>query len=209
MNTSLFSDTYPFFGLFRRQAGALGEAARELAGLFEGLQDVSARCRRVEERAADGLAAARAVERELALALAESPDREDIRDLNRAFELAFQALRAVSSRTGLYGVCSPEKGAAELGVCLAEMAAEIGPLLECVVRQGSGAERRERVRGLRAEAGMFLLVGLGAVYESAAGQPDHLLEVMKWSQIYDRLEEAVACLERAANVIERMILKKV
>ena len=56
---------------------------------------------------------------------------------------------------------------------------------------------------------MFLLVGLGAVYESAGDSVDHLLEAMKWSQIYDRLEDAVSCLEHTANVIERMILKKV
>ena len=93
--------------------------------------------------------------------------------------------------------------------CLGEMAAEIGPLLEVVVRKGNGAANRERVRKLREEAGMFLLVGLGEVYESAGGSVTHLLEAVKWGQIFDRLEDAVSCLEHTANVIERMVLKKV
>jgi len=115
----------------------------------------------------------------------------------------------VSRRIGLYGFRSIEKGAGELAFCLAEMVAEVGPLLESVVRKGNGAASRERVRKLKEEADMFLLVGLGEVYEAAGGGVDHLLETIKWSQIYDRLEDAVACLEHTANVIERMILKKV
>jgi hypothetical protein len=36
-----------------------------------------------------------------------------------------------------------------------------------------------------------------------------LLEALKWSQIYDRLDEATSCLEHIVNVIEGIILKKV
>ena len=206
---NLFNNAFPFFRLFQKQAGTLSDAVKKLDGLFHDFKAVPDQCRHIDALVAAGDMTCREIERELSLTFIESIDREDIRDLNRAFERTFQAVRAVSSRIGLYGFCSIEKGAGELAFCLAEMAAEIGPLLEFVVRNGNGAANRERVRKLKEEAGMFLLVGLGAVYESAGGSVDHLLEAMKWSQIYDRLEEAVSCLEHTANVIERMILKKV
>lgn len=209
MNTNLFNNAFSFFGLFQKQAGILGDTVKKLDGLFHGFPVVPDQCRNIDVLVAAGDMTCREIERELSLTFIESLDREDIRDLNRAFERTFQAVRAVSSRIGLYGLCGTEKGAGELASCLAEMAAEIGPLLEIVVRKGNGAANLERIRKLREEAGMFLLVGLGAVYETAGGNVTHLLEAMKWSQIYDRLEDAVSCLEHTANVIERMILKKV
>ena len=54
-----------------------------------------------------------------------------------------------------------------------------------------------------------LLVELGELYESAGGGVDTLLAAMKWSQIYDRLEETAVCLEHTVNVIEGIIQKKV
>jgi uncharacterized protein Yka (UPF0111/DUF47 family) len=89
------------------------------------------------------------------------------------------------------------------------MAGEIAPLLEVVVRTGNGATNRDRVRKLKKEADTFLLVGLGEIYESAGGGVDNLLAALKWSQIYDRLEETASCLEHTVNVIEGIILKKV
>jgi uncharacterized protein len=206
---NLFNNSFPFFRLFQKQALSLGDAVKKLDGLFHDFKAVPDQCRRIDALVAEGDLTCREIERELSLSFIESLDRDDIRDLNRAFEQTLQAVRVVSSRIGLYGFQSIEKGAGEMTFCLAEMAAEIGPLLEFVVREGNGAASRERIRKLKEEAGMFLLVGLGAVYESAGGSVEHLLEAMKWSQIYDRLEAAVSCLERTANVIERMILKKV
>lgn len=209
MNTSLFNNAFPFFRMFQKQAGALNETVKKLAGLFHDFKDVPEQCRQLDALAAAGDLACREIERELSLTFVDSLDREDIRDLNRAFEQAFRAIRAVSSRIGLYGFREIEKGAGDLASCLAEMAAELGPMFESVVRQGDGAAQRERVRKLKEEAGLFLLVGLGAIYEVAGGGVDRLLEALKWSQIYDRLEDAVACLEHTANVIDRMIQKKV
>jgi uncharacterized protein Yka (UPF0111/DUF47 family) len=208
MNMNLFHEAFPFFRLFQKQAGILDDAAKKLDGLFRDFKDVPDRCKQIYVLVAAGDTVCREIERELSLSFVESIDREDIRDLNRAFELTFQAIRAVSNRIGLYGFHGIEKGAGELASCLAEMAAEIGPLVEIVVRKGNGAANLDRVRKIKEEAGMFLLVGLGEVYEAVGGNVDRLLEAIKWSQIYDRLEEAVTCMEHTANVIERMIGKK-
>ncbi len=209
MNMSLFSNAFSFFRLFREQAGNLHGAVKKLDELFGDFSDVLVRCREIDDLTAAGDRVCREIERELSLTFIESVDREDIRDLNRAFEQTFLAVRAVSSRAGLYGFSRIEKGADDLVSCLSEMASGLGPLLDLVVRKGDGASGRERIRKLREEAGMFLLVGLGAVYESAGAEPARLLDAIKWGQIYDRLEEVANCLERVTHIIERMIQKKV
>jgi len=209
MNTNLFNNAFPFFRLFQKQAGTLADAVNKLNTLFHDLKDSPDLCRQINALAAAGDTTCREIEREFSLSCLESLDREDIRDLNRAFEQTFQAVRAVSSRIGLYGFNRVEKGAGDLTLCLSEMAAEIGPMLEIVVRKGNGAANRERIRKLREDVGMFLLVGLGEVYEADNSSTGRLLETIKWTQIYDRLEDTVSCLEHIANVIGRMILRKV
>jgi uncharacterized protein Yka (UPF0111/DUF47 family) len=65
------------------------------------------------------------------------------------------------------------------------------------------------MRKLREDIGRFFLVGLGELYEAAGNGAVQPIEAIKWTQIYDRLETTASCLEHTANVIERMILKKV
>jgi len=208
MNTNLFDNAFPFTGLFQRQAGILEAAARQLADIFHAFTAVPDKCVRIGALLAEGDTICRKVERELALTFIHPLNREDIRELNHAFERTLRAVGAVSSRLGLYGFHEIQKGAESHATCLAEMTAEVAPLLKFVVRKGNGAANSERVRKLKKEADLFLLVGLGELYESAGGG-EQLLETMKWSQLYDRLEEAASCLEHTVNVVEGIIQKKV
>ena len=209
MNTNLFDNAFPFTGLFQRQAGILEEAFKQLADILRAFTAVPDKCVRIGALLAEGDTICRKIERELALTFIHPLNREDIRELNRTFQRALQAIGAVSSRLGLYGFREIQKGAAAQAACLAEMTAEIAPLLEVFVREGNGSARFERARKLKREADMFLLVGLGEMYESAGAGMDRVLDALKWSQIYDRLEVVASCLEHVLNVIERIILKKV
>jgi len=209
MKTNLFDDAFPFSGLCHRQANTLAEAVKQLESILHDFTAVSDKCGRISVLVSEGDMTCREIERELSLTFIEPLNREDIRELNRAFQRTLQAIGAVSSRIGLYGFREIQKGAAGQAACLAEMATEIAPLLEVVVRKGTGAASCERVRKLKREADTFLLVGLGEIYESAGGGVENLLEALKWSQIYDRLEEAASRLEHTVSVIEGIILKKV
>ncbi len=67
-------------------------------------------------------------------------------------------------------------------------------------------EQAERVREIKMEVDMLLLL-LGENYESPIDQPGNLLDIIKWSHIYDRIEVAFANAEALANVIEGISLK--
>ena len=209
MNTNLFGYDFPFTGLLRRQADTLQTAVKQLQAILRDQNGVSNNCVRISALVEQGDTTCREIERELALTFIEPLNRQDISELNRAFQRTFQAVGAVSSRIGLYGFQEMEKAAGAHAACMAEMAGQIGPLLEVVVHAGDAAANREQVRRLKKEADTFLLVGLGEIYESAGSSLENLLQAMKWSQIYDRLEDAASCLEHTVNVIEGIILKKV
>lgn len=209
MKTNLFDDAFPFTGLFRRQAGTLREAVKRLESILRNFTMLEDKCGRISGLVLEGEKTCRQIERELSLTFIHPLDREDIRELSRAFQRAIQAVGAASNRIFLYEFRESQKGAAAHATCLAEMADEIAPLLEVIVRKGTGAANCERFRELKRQADAFLLVGLGEVYESADRNMGNLLETMKWSQIYDRLEEAASSLEYTVNVIEGIVLKKV
>ena len=206
---NLLGHSFPFAGLFHRQAATLATAAAQLESILRDFTAVPDQCARISVLVSEGEKTSREIERELSLTFIQSLYREDIRELNRAFQRTFQAIGAVSSRLGLYGFREAQKGAAAQAACMAEITVEIAPLLESFVREGDTAGRLERARKLKREADVFVLVGLGEIYEAAGARAENLLEALKWSQIYDRLEDAASSLDHTVNVIEGIILKRV
>lgn len=208
MNTNLFHRTFPFTELFQKQTANLEEAVKQLESALHDGSAIPAKCERISALAAAGDATSRQIERELALTFIQPIDREDIRELNRALRRTLQAVGGVASRLGICGFRETHQAAAAQAACLAQMVAELPSLLEVVVRKKDGAANCERVRKFKQEADAFILVGVAEIYESASTGADSLLNAMKWSQIFDRLEVTASCLEQTVNVIEGIILKK-
>ena len=205
---SLFSAAFPFIELFRRQGGRFAESAAALDSVFNDFKDVSGKCARIHMLASEADLDAREIARQLSLILILQGDRGDIHELNMAFEASFNSVKAAAARIGLYGFSEMRVSARELTKDLAGMSLEIQKMLEIVAR-GAGAQ--EAARGaviIRREAENFLLVGLGELYEQPDIKADVVLDIVKWSQIYDRLEEALNRAERVAQIIEGVTLKQ-
>ena len=149
MNTNLFDNTFPFTGLFHRQADTLGAAVKQLESILRDLTAVPDKCVRISALVSEGDSTCREIERELSLTFIQPLDREDIRELSRAFQRTLQAVGAVSSRLGLYGFREIQKGAAAQAACLAEMADEIAP--SAGDRRPDGDRRRELRTGAKTQ----------------------------------------------------------
>ena len=68
-------------------------------------------------------------------------------------------------------------------------------------------EHSERIIKLKNESELHLLVALGELYESANGDKDRLLHTIMWTQIYERIEQALDKAEVLSNVIEGISIK--
>ena len=64
-----------------------------------------------------------------------------------------------------------------------------------------------KVKSLKYECEMLLLVALGEVYDLKVTGFDTVMEIVKWTHIYDRIEQAVSQAERLADIIEGVVLK--
>ncbi|MCX5797798.1 MAG: DUF47 family protein [Elusimicrobia bacterium] len=206
---SLFSPSFPFHKLLCEQARLFAESAAALAAVLQDGGDISEKCSRVHAVAGAAEAGAREVARQLSLTFLLPRDRDDIHELNLAFSSCIQAAKAVAVRVGLYGLSQVRGPARELAADIVAMASAIEQMLR-IMNRGQGVEAQVRgVAQAREEADRFLLVGLGELYELPASRPEGVLEIVKWSHVYDRIEAVIDRAERVAQIIEGIALKRV
>ncbi len=209
MAFNLLGKDFAFSDLFQAQYARLSEAVSLLCDAFEDKPAVAEALKRIQGIEAEARRESREITRQLSLTLIRPIERDDIHDLNQAFERAITAVKAVSTRFGLYRVRSMPGSAKEVAECVSEIVVEIGTMMRKLSTRHPIGASAERVDQIVDEADAFLLVGLGEVYEMRLTGPETVLDIVKWGQMYDRLEEAVDRVEDVANVIEGMVLKKV
>jgi uncharacterized protein Yka (UPF0111/DUF47 family) len=207
MPFNLFPKPPKFFELFEEQNRHLIEAAALLSAVFQDFTDAATKCRRIAEIESEGDRLSITISRQLALTFITPIDREDIYGINMAQEAVLNAIRAISTRVGLYGFTSLPAAARDLAANLKGLVGESRTMLERLRRRQEVDESTTRVGVLKTESDLLLLVALGELYESKAPKPEELLNVVKLSQIYDRLEAALSSAAFLANVIEGVVLK--
>lgn len=207
MAFSFFPRVIKFFALFQRQNAILFESSRLLLDLFENHVDVSGHCQTI---VANELAA-NDVLGEIVKSLAETfitpLDREDIYAIAMAQENAMDAIRAITTRVGFYHVANLQPGARGLVRLMHNMHEEITGMVAALQTRVTVEASARIIKELKIEADSLLLVSLGEFYENIPEGSAELVEMIKWSQIYDHLEEAIAATARLAGIIEGVSLK--
>jgi uncharacterized protein Yka (UPF0111/DUF47 family) len=207
MAFGLFQDNFPFYGLFRDQWAGLNRAVAGLHEVLAELKDLSERCGEIHDLAAAHARRSKEVLRELSLTMIRPLDRHDVYELNRAFDNTMQALEATATRAGLYGLPAPRGAAREIASNLGVMLREIGGILDQLRTLNHSSLPEERLDDVREETRMLFLVGLGELYEVGTQSVPDLMEIMKWEQIYDRLEETFERTNDIATAVRGIILK--
>jgi len=170
---------------------------------------VAGKCRRIQSIEAAGNEAYREIVRQLSLTLIRPFDRDDIHELSLAQETVLNRIRALSSRLGLYGFTSVKSAGRDLVSRLVELAAATGRMFQDLNSTATVQAAAEEVERIRTETEMLLVVALGEAYESPAQRPEDILEIIKWAQIYDRLEETINGIEHIATIVKSIVLKNV
>ncbi|MCY3018436.1 MAG: DUF47 family protein [Planctomycetota bacterium] len=207
MSFSLFPKTVEFYELFRQQNKKLVEAATVLDQIFSEFSGVPAKCKRINAVEAEGNPLSRDIAKQLSLTFITPIDREDIQAINLAQEDVINLIKAISTRIGLYGFQSVGDAARHLVGNLKAMIVNVGAMLEQMIAKKDVDELSQKVKQLKLESESLLLVALGEIYERKIGGADEVMDIFKWSQIYDRIEEAINRTEHLANVVEGICIK--
>jgi predicted phosphate transport protein (TIGR00153 family) len=194
-----------FFGLFTESAENLRTAAELLQDLIGDYRDIELKAQRIADREHEGDEVTHAIIRLLNTTFVTPMDREDIYQLATALDDVMDAIEAVSDLFVLHRIEAP----------LPEMKAQIDVLV-LAARQTEQAlaalpnMRRERLEPYWIEINRLENEGdrlyRRAIADLFSGE-HRAMDVLKWKEVIENLEEALDGLENVANIIESTVLK--
>jgi uncharacterized protein len=192
-----------FFDLFKQHAGEIVQGAREMVILMKGVEDLARRVYNIEscEKRADKLT--RSAIDLLHKTFITPIEREDIHDLASGLDDVLDSVEAIGSRLVLYRIeqMRPE------AIQLAGILARCGIQLEQAVGQLKDLKNLMaftiEINRLENEADHISRQAVADLFSI----PQDLLDVMRWKEIYGRLEGAADRCEDVANTIEAIVLK--
>jgi predicted phosphate transport protein (TIGR00153 family) len=194
-----------FFGLFAESAENLRTAAELLQDLIGDYRDVEAKAKRIVDLEHAGDEVTHAIIRLLNTTFVTPMDREDIYQLATALDDVLDALEAVSDLFVLHLIEAP----------LPEMKAQVDVLV-LAARQTEQAlallpnMKREELEPYWIEINRLENEGdqlyRRAIADLFSGE-HRAMDVLKWKEVIENLEEALDGLENVANIIESTVLK--
>ena len=207
MSFSLFPKSPKFFDLFREQNRIIVKAATMLHEIAEGFADCEDKCQMINRFEAEGDIINRTIARELSTSFITPIDREDIHAINSSQETILNHIQAVSNRIGVYALSSMRFPAKRIISNIKQMVTAIGAMLAMLDGGQEVSQTVAQVKQLKKECEMLLMSGLGELYENPSPEPEDILEIIKWTQVYDRIDKAFNRTWQLTKAIEGIVLK--
>ena len=200
---SLFPKQEDFFDLFRRQAALARKGADMLQAMLERFDRLEERAQELKavEHEADGVT--HEVFARLNRSFVTPLEREDIHDLASGLDDVLDAVEAIGTRLVLFKITHTTPEAIQLATVIAAAAAQIEHAVTHLRESADLLEHTVEINRLENEADT---VSRNAVADLFSGRHD-VLDVMRWREIYGRLEGAADKCEDVANTIEAIVLK--
>ncbi len=130
-------------------------------------------------------------------------DREDIFALARSLDDVMDAIDATATIVRLYGIVQVRQGARELAQIIKACAEQVVLATKALERKRGVAEPAVEINRLENEADRAHQAAVQRLFEEESDP----IQVMKWKEIFDFLEEATDRCEDVANVLEGVVVK--
>ena len=204
MFASLLPKSAPFFEMLLEQNSHLRHMSRLLLGMLEDLSRMDEAHKEIAliEEEADKLHVR--IIRDLSQTFITPIDREDILRINQEQEEALDGLHTLSTRLHIF-----EFPTMQLVRTICSMLDLTGEMLDGLTRR-EDCHKTRAFRYLRGECDMLLAVGLAELMDDQQEiTPARLMNIMKWSQAYDRISMLLENVNNLAETIEEAVLKNV
>ena len=205
MNLKISQRAGEFFELFDESAINLRETVELLKDLIEDYRDIDLKVRRIQDREHEGDQITHAIIRRLNTSFITPIDREDIYQLATALDDVLDAVDAVSDLFLLHRIEAP----------LPQMKEQVDVLLRA-------ADQAQQALGLLPKMNRDELEPYWIEINTLENEGDQLyrravadlfsgehraMDVLRWKEVIENLEEALDGLENVANTIESIVLK--
>lgn len=198
----------PFFELLIQQNDILCAVASSLAELLEDHTVVDKPHREISllEEKADHLHLT--ITRHLSQTFITPIDREDILHINKAQEDVIDRIQDMANRLYIFEFSRIRFPMFQLARTLKSMTELTNSMLKGLSKKRDSHDTRT-FRALRGECEMLLSMGIAELHDLPEPTISDLLELHKWGQAYDRMEQAIERVVELAETIEEAVLKNV
>jgi len=200
---SLFPKEEDFFALFRRQAVLVREGCEALHEMVERFDDLEARSRRLKDIEHKGDLVTHEIYERLNRTFITPLEREDIHALAGGLDDVLDAAEAIGNRFLLFNIPRTTPEAVRLTAILVACARQIEGAVQHLKDLKHLMSFTIEVNRLENEADEL---SRSVVADLFSGKYD-VLDVLRWKEIYGRLENAADQCEDVANAIEAIVLK--
>ncbi len=207
MPFNLFPKSPKFFDLFREQNRIIVEAMNLLHSMAQEFEKMDVRGQMINRLESEGDVINREISHQLSTTFITPIDREDIHQINVSQETILNHIQAISNRICVYGLTRVRFPAQRMVSNLKDMVLAVGTMVGMLDRKVDATETVKRVKYLKKECEMLLLSGLGELYDNPDPTPAEVMDIIKWTHVYDRIEKAFNRTWQLAKAIEGIVLK--
>lgn len=192
-----------YFDLFEEAATNVMHAAELLDRLLRDYPENEELAKQIGAAEANGDRITRDLINRLNHSFVTPIDREDIIELASSMDDIVDLIEEVSDYLGIYQIEAPMEQAESLAMILREATVEIAGAMPHL-RDFKDLDRyTDKIHELENEGDRVVRTGLKALFQ---GGIDPMV-VIRWKDLFDRLEEAIDACERVANVINGIVIK--
>ena len=200
---SLFPKNEDFFVLFRRQAALVRRGTDLLHEMMEKFDDLEARAKQLKEVEHEADIVTHELFERLNRSFITPLEREDIHDLASGLDDVLDAAEAIGTRILLFKITSPTPEARQLTSILARCGTQIEQAVDQLKELKNLMSFTIEINRLENEADTISRQVVADLFDGT----HELLDVMRWRELYGRLEGAADKCEDVANTIEAIVLK--
>jgi predicted phosphate transport protein (TIGR00153 family) len=196
-----------FYRLLEAQARVAIRAAQEFHALSQSFENLHERAERIEEIEHEGDRLTHELQKKVASTFITPIDKEDLRHLSQTLDDVIDFIEAAAARAHLYKLREPRPDLivlTELLVRSTEVTAEAIAMLQYGFRQDRIQEKLHEIHSLENDSDRAFRSSLATLFEEPGVDA---LYVMKWKEMYDRIEMAVDKCEDIAKIVGTMLAK--
>jgi hypothetical protein len=201
---SLIPKEEQYFALFRQMTSHIYDAASKLAEMLAGqpteFQTYLESIKAIEHQC-DELT--HSISKKLNSSFITPFDREDIYMLSGALDDIVDLIDDAARAVVMYNVRETTDYARQFGDVIQRMAVQLHEVVSTLERPAGIAPRLVEIHRLENEGDDLYHEAIGDLFRDT---PD-AIRIIRWKDIYDKLEAAVDRCEQAANIIETIIIK--
>jgi uncharacterized protein len=192
-----------FFDLFEEAGGNILRAASLLDEMLREFPDKNELAREILIAEQDGDRITHDIIRRLNQTFVTPIDREDIHELASALDDVVDYTEEVADYLGLYKIEAPMEQSQALARVLAECARQISEAMPRLRGFQDISHFTVEINRLENDGDRICREAIASLFDNGIDP----MVVIRWKDIFERLEEAIDATERVANILEGIVIK--